>query len=205
MIKAILFDFDGVLTLHETGSQSVCDYICSVTGTEKELFRRAYKKHNSDLLTGKVKHEDVWADICAAAGRDMDVDILYKSFINTPINPGMLRLVRDIKQSKYKVGMITDNKSDRIRSIIDYHNWKALFDAILVSAEVGVCKDKPQIFQKVFQTLEAAPEECVFIDNTQKNLTVPDRMGVATVFFDFAKNDVPGLRDTLSLLGVEGL
>ncbi|NOW05387.1 hypothetical protein [Clostridium beijerinckii] len=32
MIKAILFDFDGVLTADATGSLSICKYICKKTG-----------------------------------------------------------------------------------------------------------------------------------------------------------------------------
>ncbi len=28
MVKAILFDFDGVLTIDATGSQSICNYVC---------------------------------------------------------------------------------------------------------------------------------------------------------------------------------
>lgn len=44
MIKAVLFDFDGVLTTDATGSQSICNYICKETGVDSELFKREYKK-----------------------------------------------------------------------------------------------------------------------------------------------------------------
>ncbi len=202
MIKAVLFDFDGVLTLDETGSQAICRYICSVTGISEQLFREAYRKYNPELLTGKLKHEDIWDEICAEVGRDIELHVLHDSFANTPINPEMLRLVKEIKQRGYKVGMITDNKADRINVIMEHHKWSGLFDAVSVSAEIGSGKDEEHIFLKTFQELEVKPEECVFIDNSRKNLVVPGSLGVVTILFDHGKNDVAALRKNLSRLGV---
>lgn len=42
MIKAILFDFDGVLMIDATGSQSICNYICKKTGLGAEEFKKYY-------------------------------------------------------------------------------------------------------------------------------------------------------------------
>ena len=38
MIKAVLFDFDGVLTTDATGSESILNYICKKTGLDIEKF-----------------------------------------------------------------------------------------------------------------------------------------------------------------------
>lgn len=35
MIKAVCFDFDGVLTLDETGSQSICNYMAETEKIDK--------------------------------------------------------------------------------------------------------------------------------------------------------------------------
>ncbi|NOW90048.1 beta-phosphoglucomutase-like phosphatase (HAD superfamily) [Clostridium beijerinckii] len=37
MIKAILFDFDGVLTTDATGSLWICNYICKKTGLDMQM------------------------------------------------------------------------------------------------------------------------------------------------------------------------
>jgi putative hydrolase of the HAD superfamily len=42
MIKAILFDFDMVLTTDGSGSQSICEYISKKTGIDLELFKKEY-------------------------------------------------------------------------------------------------------------------------------------------------------------------
>lgn len=203
MIKAVLFDFDGVLTLDETGSQSICNYICSVTGIKMELFYNAYREYNPDLLIGKIRHEDIWEKICDAVGCEIEPAVLYDSFINTPINRDMLRLAQEIKQRGYTLGMVTDNKVDRIKSVVDYHKWSALFDVISVSGEIGSGKNHEDIFLTTFGRLMVKPEECVFIDNTQKNLVVPAGLGVKTLLFDYKKNDIAGLKSELSRLGID--
>ena len=203
MTKAILFDFDGVLTLDETGSQSICKYISRITKIDRAIFEKEYRKYNADLLTGKLKHEDVWGKICSAIGQDIDIKILYDSFINTPINLGMLELVQKLKDNDYKIAMVTDNKSDRIHSIVDYHEWDNLLDGIVVSAEVGSGKDQEDIFHKTFQILRVKPEECVFIDNKKENLVIPNNLGVIALFFDYEKNDVMKLANRLIEIGIE--
>ena len=203
MIKAVMFDFDGVLTLEDSGTQSICTYISAATGVEENVFEREYRKYNIDLLTGKLTHEEIWAEICSAVCQDIDISVLYDSFINTPINSEMLELVRKLKSKNYKVGMVTDNKTDRIKNIIAYHKWDNIFDGVVVSAEVGSGKIHEAIFREIFQVLDLSPYECVFIDNNKKNLVIPERLGVTALFFDHNKNDVIGLTSELFELGVE--
>ncbi len=54
MIKAILFDFDGVLTIDKTGSQSIIKYLARITGISKDALKREYYKYNKDLLYGEI-------------------------------------------------------------------------------------------------------------------------------------------------------
>jgi putative hydrolase of the HAD superfamily len=92
--------------------------------------------------------------------------------------------------------MVTGNRADKIRSIIDHHQWDNLFDGIAVSAEIGSGK-KEDIFLSIFRLLAVNPEDCVFIDNNKENLIIPQGLGVTAIFFDHGKNDVTGLREAL--------
>jgi len=86
MIKAIWFDFDGVLTLDKNGSYSTAKYISSTAGIDMSIFSSEYSKYNADLQIGKLKHEDVWESICDAIGLRIDIGFLHEAFIHTPIN-----------------------------------------------------------------------------------------------------------------------
>lgn len=202
MIRAVLFDFDGVLTLDETGSASICNYIAKKVNIDKSTFWNEYRKYNADLLTGKLKHQDVWDKICAAISHQIDIGVLHDSFINTPINTEMLDLAQKLKANDYKLGMVTDNKADRIKSLADFYRWETVFDGIAVSANIGSGKEHGEIFNWIFETLAVLPSECIFIDNKKENLVVPQNMGVITIFFDHGENDVTRLKKELTAAGV---
>jgi putative hydrolase of the HAD superfamily len=184
MIKAVLFDFDGVLTIDGTGSESICNYICKKTGIDLELFEEEYYKYNDDLLYGKVQHKDIWEMLCNGLNTQIDINILYESFVNTPMDTHMMALVDRLKEKNYKIGMVTDNKKDRIDSLFEYYDWNKIFDTITISAEVGSGKDCNAIFEKTIDCLNVNPSECVFIDNQEKNLIVPKIMGMNVIYFN---------------------
>lgn len=184
MIKAVLFDFDGVLTTDATGSQSICNYISKKTGIDIELFKKEYYKYNDDLLYGNIQHKDIWDELCKGLNSQIDINILFDSFINTPIDNKMMELVEQLKEKNYKVGMVTDNKKDRINCIAQHYGWDKVFDTITISAEVGSGKDYTTIFEKTIECLKVNTDECVFIDNQEKNLIVPNSMGMKVIYFD---------------------
>lgn len=189
MIKAILFDFDGVLTTDATGSQSICNYICKKTGLDAEAFKKEYYKYNNDLLYGKINHENIWKALCKGLNTEIDIGILHKSFVNTPIDSQMIAFVDELKKQNYKIGMVTDNKKDRIDDIVKYYDWNKIFDTITISADIGSGKDCNKIFEKTIECFNVTADECVFIDNQEKNLIIPKSMGMNVIYFDHEKRN----------------
>jgi putative hydrolase of the HAD superfamily len=202
LIKAILFDFDGVLTTDATGSQSICNYICMKTGIHLETFEKEYYKFNDDLLYGKTNHESIWEALCDELNNKIDISILHESFINTPIDNQMLEIIDKLKKQNYKIGMITDNKKDRINDIVNYYEWNKKFNAITISADVGSGKDYNDIFYKNLEYLEVTPNECVFIDNQEKNLIAPKSIGMNVIYFDHEKRDYEKLIQEFKSLSI---
>lgn len=184
MIKAILFDFDGVLTTDATGSQSICNYICKKTGLDIEIFQKEYYKYNDDLLYGRINHKDIWGNLCKRLNTLIDTNVLYESFINTPIDSKMITFIDELKKQNYKIGMVTDNKKDRINDIVQYYGWDNIFDTITISAEIGSGKDCNTIFEKTVDNLNVNVNECVFIDNQEKNLIIPKSIGMNVIYFN---------------------
>lgn len=201
-MQAIFFDFDGVLTTDPTGSYSTCRYVAKAAGVDEAAFTKAYRTYNRDLLLGKTTHAAIWPKVCAGVGVELPYRLLIDSFLHTPLDEGMLTLVRRLKDAGYQTGMITDNKQDRIDCLVKRHHWETLFDAILVSAAVGSGKDGRRIFEQAAAALSVPMEECVFIDNQEKNLLVPRALGMKTVYFDQEKRDFPALIKALRQAGV---
>jgi putative hydrolase of the HAD superfamily len=202
-IDAIFFDYDGVMTLDKTGTDSICNYISRKINIDKNIFEKEYRKYNNELLYGKITHIEIWDKLCMNIGINIPISILYDSFIQTPIDDIMHKLVLEIKQKNIKTGLITDNKIDRIKYICDHHELQKYFDIIAVSGELGYGKESEKIFVKVLEELKIKPEESIFIDNQEKNLVFPQKIGMKTIYFDDIKRDINKLKEEIKEYGAK--
>ena len=193
MIKAILFDFDGVLTIDKTGSQSILNYISKTTDIPFAKLKTEYYKYNERLLNGQLTHREIWSDFCKNLEHDIAYSVLIDSFRHTPLDSAMLNLVKELKNN-YKIGMITENKCDRIEEILSYYKLGDLFDTVSVSAEYKSGKGSAYIFNKTAEKLAVATEDCIFIDNTAKNLIAAEQIGMKALLFDDENRDINKLR-----------
>jgi len=196
-INAIFFDFDGVMTIDKTGTQSVCNYISKIYCNDKEKFEKEYRKYNNDLLYGITTHEKIWNKICQNLNENIPISILYDSFENTPMNNEMYKFVEIIKRQNLMTALITENKLDRINIIKEKYNLNKIFDIIIVSAEIGFGKDKKEIFQIALDKMNVKSYECIFIDNQEKNLIIPNNMGINTIFFDDEQRNMQKLKNEI--------
>ncbi len=187
-----MFDFDGVLTDDKTGSLTTTRYLSQRTGIELSRVQSAFRRFNNDLTLGRTTHAAVWEHICADLGRTVSLHLLDEAFESTPVSEQMLAIARQLR-SRYSVGIITDNKKDRIDTLKRLHDLPKLFDPIVVSAEVGVGKGSPEIFLGALRLLCVKPEECIFIDNSDDNLVAPQAIGMKTIHFDDEKRDFQAL------------
>lgn len=201
MIKAILFDYDGVLTTDKTGSTTTTRYLSQATGIELSIVKAAFSSHNKDLTLGKITHSDIWHELCRALGQELSISLLYKAFESTPVNEGMFSLARRLKTG-HVVGIITDNKKDRIDHLKQYQRLESWFSPIVVSAEVGVDKESTEIFVYALKCAGVSAEESIFIDNNKANLVAASALGINTIFHDDEKNDINALCQTLKRFGV---
>lgn len=202
MIKGIFFDFDGVITLEKQGTPPIISYIAKETGLPPQSVEVAYRKYNRALLRGEIIHKDMWQGFCEELQSDIDYDILTGAFLNITPDQTVIAYIKELKE-KYIIGLITDNKVDRIETILKTFNLKDLFDVVVISAEVHAGKTEEAIFKVALNRSGLEPQESVFIDNTARNLEVPARMGFRTIYFDDEKRDLTELKRILEEKGRE--
>ena len=204
-IKAVLFDFDGVLTTDRTGSESTIRALSEITGASKELIASAYCTHIGDLVLGHKSHADVLPEISACLNAGLGPDQIKDAFERTPLNQPMLDLANSLA-THYRLGIITDNPSDRMSHIVAANRLDELFDPIVVSADVGYSKHSEEIFVRALTILQLTPSEVIFIDNTEKNLLIARQIGLNAIHHNDANNDVGHLKMLLANnFGLEGL
>ncbi|MFC5496770.1 HAD family hydrolase [Caenimonas terrae] len=146
MIKCVFFDYDGVLTTDRTGSVTTCGFLSKRTGIPLERIQAALVPHNRALTLGLTTYERVWPDFCATIERKLPVTLLVEAFDSTPANPAMFELAQELR-TQCRLGIITDNKSDRMRRLRLRQNLDRLFDPIVISADLGCSKESVDIFE----------------------------------------------------------
>ncbi|MDW9246882.1 hAD-superhydrolase subfamily IA, variant 3 [Burkholderia cepacia] len=79
--------------------------------------------------------------------------MLEEAFQSTPKNDAMFALARSLKP-EYSLGIITDNKRDRIDSLKKSQGLDVLFNPIIVSAEFGSGKDGSAVLNMLYDVSE---------------------------------------------------
>ncbi len=192
MIKKIFFDFDGVLTTDKTGSETHSKYFSQKIGVNAQELLSKVKQYDGEIDAGKISIKDVWESICKEAKIEFNPNWLKEAFISTPIDERMLEYARQLKD-KYSVGIITDNSTERMNVIMEQNKGFNIFDTIIISEDVKCTKEGTEIFEITTQRANVNAEECIFIDNKQKNVDTAKKVGFIGVYFDDKKRDYDNL------------
>ncbi|MBU0952846.1 MAG: HAD family phosphatase [Nanoarchaeota archaeon] len=169
MIKAILFDFGGVLVNPST-----------------YIFRRAAREFNLDraqlheLIDKVVAKLEVGSPLKKEQKRLEDVvrhPIPLKTFLDVFVgeyrrhlkaNINMAKFVRSLAKH-YQVGVISNIITEHA-AINRRHGLYKGFDVVALSNELGIRKPNPAIYRYVMKRLKRKPEECVFTDDLPENV-----------------------------------
>jgi putative hydrolase of the HAD superfamily len=201
VIQAVFFDFDGVLSPEKTGTGATCKYLAQETGVPYDVLRAAFEPHRLALARGQATRDETWPLVCKAVGRDIPRELLTRAFEATPLDRAMFAFANSLGRHG-KVGIITDNPKDRM-DVLRRTLWlDRVFDPIVVSAEEGMTKDDPAIFNRALAAAHVVAPSAVFIDNVEENVEVARVAGLHGVYFDDEKRDIALLARELLALGV---
>ena len=196
MVRFVFFDYDGVLTTDSTGSLTTSRFLSKAAGIGIDQVRAALAAHNRDLTLGRTTHAQIWPELCSGLGVALSFALLQQAFDSTPANAPMFALACRLRAT-CGVGIITDNKADRMRRLRAVQGLESLFDPILVSAEVGCSKDGGGLLEHALAAVRLGAAECVFIDNDRANVDKAEALGMHGIHFDDALNDVNALAGRL--------
>jgi epoxide hydrolase-like predicted phosphatase len=56
-----------------------------------------------------------------------------------------------------------------------------LFDATVISGDVGLHKPQPEIYRLGAERIGVAPERCVFVDDLRENVTGAEAVGMTAI------------------------
>jgi len=92
--------------------------------------------------------------------------------------PAMYQLIRDLRASGVRTALLSNSWGPTGYPREDFPH---LFDAVVISGEVGMRKPEPRIFRHAAELLDLEPEHCVFVDDLEANVTAAVGCGMTGV------------------------
>jgi epoxide hydrolase-like predicted phosphatase len=124
-------------------------------------------------------------------------DLIVRMFAGSRPDSTMATAIRAVRQAGVRTALISNSWGT---GGYDRPLLNELFDAVVISGEVGIRKPAPDIYALGAQRIDLPPEQCVFIDDLAFNLKPADELGMATIHHVTSERTIAELS---RLLGVE--
>ena len=98
------------------------------------------------------------------------------------IDPDFYRIVKDLKD-KYMLAMCSNDVSEWSQFLRDKFKLDAYFSHFCISGDVGVRKPDPNIYKTLLEELQISSDQCIFVDNSLRNLESATQIGMTTIHF----------------------
>ena len=212
MIKAVIFDFDGLLVDSEPIYVSANKRFLAERGVqdfsiiEKIFGMRAEETFVLMKDTFKLK---------GSVDEMMNIrnNYILEDFENGKLNlmPNLIKVL-DILQEKYSLSIGSSSKKILLQKAMEIHNITKYFPIIVCGDDVIKGKPEPDIYLKVAERLNLDPSECIVLEDAPNGILAGKRAGMSTIaipnaqtkHLDFPTPDyrVHGLKDVPELLGL---
>ena len=203
-MRGLLVDFGGVLTTNVFQSFK---QFAEQEGLDRDAVKRAFRDDREALRLlrrlerGEIEIDEFEPRFAERLGLAPDrvEGLVGRLFAGIGPEERMLDAVRRARENGVKTGLISNSWGE---GGIDYDDsmLDELFDAIVISGEVGLHKPEPEIFRLGAERLGVEPAECVFVDDLRENCEGAEAVGMTAILHRGPDRTLPELE---RLLGVE--
>lgn len=195
----LLVDFGGVLTTNVFQSFRA---FCAAEGLEPGAFANLLRSSPEaraelrKLETAQIGADEFGAYLAPLLGVADAGDLMARIFAGIGPEPAMIDAVRTARAADVRTGLISNSVGTDIydRAVLD-----ELFDAIVISGEVGLHKPQPEIFLLGAELIRVAPERCVFVDDLRENCAGAEAVGMTAVLHRGPERTLPELERLLGI------
>jgi putative hydrolase of the HAD superfamily len=210
-LRGVITDWGGVMTnpIAET-----VDIWLTAEGIDKGSYRtimrqwvaEAYEATHGEnpihaLERGESSHVEFEVALASQLVREdgqavASAGLLARMFGGSVLDLAMIDLFRGLHSSGVPTGLLSNSWGD---DGYPRDLFPEMFDAVVISAEVGMRKPEPRIFLHAAGLLGLRPDECVFIDDVNANVLAAERVGFTAVLHSEAGETAGRLSELLGL------
>ena len=181
-IRTILFDLGEVLAGGLYGIEGPVSRRLAVG--EDGILQAFAGRPLKDFCCGRITENEYLQGILGRQGWSLPLEEL-KRIIRANLRrrvPGMEPIL-DALQGRYQLVLHSDHAREWVSYVRTVHPFLARFDRAFFSFDLGHTKDEPEAFRKVLVAIDRRPQECLLIDDQEKNVRAAESVGIATIQF----------------------
>jgi epoxide hydrolase-like predicted phosphatase len=145
---------------------------------------------------GKSSEQEFEAEFGRLLGLDNPEGLIDSMFEGMKPEPAMVEAVRELRAGDLRTGMLSNSWST---SHYDRDLLAELFDDVVISAEVGMHKPQPEIYELAAKRLEVEPAQCLFVDDLRENCEGAETVGMTAIRFRDSAQTIARLSELTGL------
>ena len=187
MIKAIIFDFAGVI-----GTEGYSLWAKEKKAQGIEATSTYFHDISNRLDRGDITREEFTQDLSKKVGTDSK-KIWGEMFKKIKINHELLNIITKLRKN-YKIGLLTNYNYLWMNELFSIYKLEKYFDSKVISSLHRVIKPEKKIYQISLGLLKIKPEEAIFFDDRQRNIDGGESVGIKSFLFTTNQKLIEDLR-----------
>lgn len=213
MVKAVIFDLDGLLMDTEVITYQLYQDLLQRYGSSftVEEYAQNYSGKSAVVNMGNVIN-NFRLPVSMQEGQDF-ISLKEKEYFQkgVALKPGAKELLDYLKRNKYKIALATSSTKERALSALEQHVIEGFFDEMVFGTEVKNGKPHPDIFIKACESVKVNPENCLVLEDSEAGIEaafsahipvicIPDMKNPADKFREMTEMLLPSLNDVIAYL-----
>jgi len=177
-IKCIVFDFMGVIFEDADDTRDLL--VPYIQQRNKAITQEQIVDLYIEASLGHMLSADLWQE----CGLGNYYPAVEKDYLDSclRLDPDFIATAEQLSQN-YSLAVLSNDVAEWNQYLRGKYDMYRLFDAIVVSGEVGYRKPDPAIYNILLNRAMCLPENCLFVDDMARNLVVASQMGIKTCLF----------------------
>jgi putative hydrolase of the HAD superfamily len=204
-IELFIFDMGGVVVQNS----SIAGAIAAHLGISKREFLRGTSSDYEDthastynlsditaITRGKIDSERFWSNFTQRTGIAVSGDPWYDLF-DPVFDKKTAAIITRLKANGYRVVCGTNTIEAHYRKHEERGDY-SIFDAVYASHQMGIMKPDMAFWRFILSKEKVLPSEVFFVDDSEENIAIAKKLGLATHLF----TDAEELENSLRPYGV---
>ena len=181
MVKAILFDFDGVIAhtepLHLKTFREVVGQF-GIEISEERWYNKFTGIGSQNIMENLFEENGIKEDVGPFVDKRNKLFIDYIENHEVKIVPGIIEFVKKVKKMGLRRAIVSGSRSNVVKTVSKKMGILEDFEVFVTAESVKNKKPDPEGFLKAAKLLNTEPKDCLILEDSISGITAAKRTGI---------------------------